>query len=105
MRPKVGQGRSRSPNPSVCLTVSSTSAASGPSAALAYRIRALWLLFGEFAGVAAAVSAPFSVVSGGLLCVLGLAVVAWRYPELAAYDAHRAAAEAERLSKLEAATT
>jgi MFS family permease len=59
----------------------------------------------EAAAVAAAVNAPFSVVSGGLLCVLGLLAVAWRYPELVAYDAHRAAAEAERLSALEAAVT
>jgi hypothetical protein len=59
----------------------------------------------EATAVAAAVNAPFSVVSGGLLSVLGLAAVAWWYPELAAYDAHRAAAEAERLSQLEAAAT
>ncbi len=58
----------------------------------------------EATAVAAAVSAPFSVVSGGLLCVLGLALVAWRFPELAAYDAHVAAADAERLTALEAAS-
>lgn len=56
----------------------------------------------EATAVAAAVNAPFSVVSGGLLCVLGLAAVAWWYPELAAYDAHRAAAAAAELTRLEA---
>jgi MFS family permease len=59
----------------------------------------------EATAVAAAVSAPFSVVSGGLLCVLGLAFVAWRYPELAAYDAHVAAEQAAELSRLEAAAS
>jgi MFS family permease len=58
----------------------------------------------EATAVAAAVNAPFSVVSGGLLCVLGLAAVVWWYPELVAYDAHRAAAAAAELSRVEAAT-
>jgi MFS family permease len=57
----------------------------------------------EATAVAAAVSAPFSVVSGGILCVLGLLAVAWWYPELAAYDAHRAAEQAAELSRLESA--
>ena len=57
----------------------------------------------EATAVATAVNAPFSVVSGGLLCVLGLVAVAWWFPELAAYDAHAAAADAAELSRLEAA--
>ena len=57
----------------------------------------------EATAVAAAVNAPFSVVSGGLLCVLGLAAVAWWYPELAAYDAHKAAEQAAELSRIEGA--
>jgi hypothetical protein len=57
----------------------------------------------EATAVAAAVSAPFSVVSGGLACVLGLAAVAWWFPELAAYDAQVAAAYASELARHEAA--
>ena len=57
----------------------------------------------EATAVAAAVNAPFSVVSGGLLCVLGLAAVAWWYPELAGYDADRAAEVAAELARAEAA--
>ncbi len=37
--------------------------------------------------VATAVSAPFSVVSGGVACVLGVLVLMRRYPELARYNA------------------
>jgi hypothetical protein len=38
-------------------------------------------------GVVATVTNPqFSVVSGGLLCIAGAVVVAWRYPELDRYD-------------------
>ena len=37
--------------------------------------------------VAALTSAQFSVVSGGLLCILGVAVTAWLFPQLGAYDA------------------
>jgi MFS family permease len=48
----------------------------------------------EATAVAAAVSAQFSVISGGLLSIFGVAVTAWLYPELAAYDAERAAADA-----------
>lgn len=36
----------------------------------------------EAAALAAVVGVQASVVSGGLLCLLGVAVVAWRYPEL-----------------------
>jgi len=39
--------------------------------------------------VAALTSAQFSVVSGGLLCLAGVAFVAWRFPQLAAYDARQ----------------
>jgi hypothetical protein len=49
----------------------------------------------EATAVAAAFGAQLSVVSGGLLCVLGvLGVAAW-FPELARYDAKTAAAAAE----------
>jgi hypothetical protein len=37
--------------------------------------------------VAAAAGAPFAVLSGGLLCLAGVALVAWRLPELARYEA------------------
>jgi MFS family permease len=57
----------------------------------------------EATAVAAAFGATVSVVSGGLLCVAGLAGVVWRFPELARYDAHRAAADAARLAETEAA--
>ncbi|MGZ3632591.1 MAG: MFS transporter [Candidatus Limnocylindrales bacterium] len=43
----------------------------------------------EATAVAALTSAQFSVISGGLLCLVGVAFVAWRYPQLAAYDARR----------------
>jgi MFS family permease len=43
----------------------------------------------EASAVAAATSAQFSVVSGGLLCLAGLVLVAWRFPELARYDSTR----------------
>lgn len=59
----------------------------------------------EATAVAAAVNAPFSVVSGGLACVVGLVLVVWWFPELAAYDAHVAAARAADLSRLEAAAS
>jgi MFS family permease len=36
----------------------------------------------EATSVAAAFGAQFSVVSGGVLCLLGLGLVAWRFPEL-----------------------
>ena len=49
----------------------------------------------EATGVAAAFGAQLSVVSGGLLCAVGLIAVAAAFPELARYDAHVAAAEAE----------
>ena len=39
--------------------------------------------------VAALTSAQFSVLSGGLLCLAGVAFVAWRFPQLAAYDARQ----------------
>lgn len=46
----------------------------------------------EATGVAALTSASFSVISGGLLCIAGAAVVAWRFPELVAYRQPAAAA-------------
>jgi MFS family permease len=42
----------------------------------------------EATAVAAAVNAPFSAVSGGVLCIVGVLLVAWRLPQLAAYDSH-----------------
>lgn len=45
--------------------------------------------------VASATSAQFSVVSGGLACLLGLLLVARRFPELARYDAAAAIAGME----------
>jgi hypothetical protein len=42
------------------------------------------------------------VWSGGLACILGAAVVAWRLPELLAYD-HRVAASDDLLAGLPAA--
>ena len=43
---------------------------------------------GEFeSGVAARVGGlQFAAVSGGLACIVWIAVVAWRYPELRAYE-------------------
>lgn len=46
----------------------------------------------EAAGVAGLVGAQASVVSGGVLCLLGLAVVAWRLPQLWGYHALAGAA-------------
>ncbi len=40
----------------------------------------------EATAVAAAVSAQFSVVTGGLACLAGLGLIAWRLPQLARYD-------------------
>lgn len=40
----------------------------------------------EAGAVASLVSAPFSVVSGGLACVVGVAALAWRIPEFLRYD-------------------
>ncbi|HXQ95300.1 MAG TPA: MFS transporter [Candidatus Acidoferrales bacterium] len=43
----------------------------------------------EATAVATAVSAQFSVVTGGLACLVGLALIAWRLPELGRYDTRR----------------
>ena len=41
------------------------------------------------AGVAAALfGVPFAVVSGGIGCILGMGFVAWKWPQLVAYDWH-----------------
>jgi hypothetical protein len=48
----------------------------------------------EATAVAAAVNASFSAWSGGLACVLGVFLVAWRFPQLAAYDGHDEGARA-----------
>jgi hypothetical protein len=50
----------------------------------------------ESTAVASLASAQFSVVSGGLLCVLGVAAVALAFPRLLHYDADVALAEAQR---------
>jgi MFS family permease len=41
----------------------------------------------ESTAVAAAIGAPFSLLSGGLLCLAGVALIARRLPHLAGYDA------------------
>ncbi len=48
----------------------------------------------EATAVATAVSAQFSVVTGGLACLAGLALIAWRLPELGRYDTRRERAPA-----------
>ncbi len=45
----------------------------------------------ESGAVAAMTSPQFSVVSGGVACVVGVALIAWRWPEYRRYDALRAA--------------
>jgi MFS family permease len=50
----------------------------------------------ESTAVASLVSAQFSVISGGLLCVLGVAAVALAFPKLRTYDANVALADAQR---------
>ncbi len=41
------------------------------------------------AGVAAALfGVPFAIVSGGIGCILGMGLVAWKWPQLVAYDWH-----------------
>src|SRR4051794_1254405 len=47
----------------------------------------------EAGSVAALTNVRFSVASGGLLCVAGVALVALLFPQLAAFDAERAQAE------------
>ncbi len=49
--------------------------------------------------VAAATSATFSVVSGGLLCIAGAAWVAWRFPQLLGYRAGAPTATAARAAR------
>ncbi len=44
----------------------------------------------EATAVAAAFGAQLSVVSGGIACLAGLAVIAWRFPRLGQYQAIRA---------------
>ena len=38
--------------------------------------------------VASAFGVPFAVVSGGIGCILGMGFVAWKWPQLVAYDGH-----------------
>ncbi len=70
--------------------------------ALRGRVSAVNLLFigasnqlgaAESGFVAALTSPPFAVVSGGIGCLLVLATVAWRIPELRAYRIDRLATE------------
>jgi len=49
----------------------------------------------EATAVAAATTAQISVVSGGVLCLLGLIAVVRLFPQLAAYDVRAPAAPAE----------
>jgi hypothetical protein len=51
----------------------------------------------ESGAVATAVSPRFSVVSGGVACLVGIGVLAASVPSLLRYDARRAVAERERL--------
>ena len=44
----------------------------------------------EATAVAAAINAQFSVVSGGLACLVGLGLIAWRLPQFGRYEAVRA---------------
>lgn len=46
--------------------------------------------------VAALAGAQFAVVSGGLACLAGLAVIGWRMPKFLNYDAHQALEAATR---------
>ena len=42
----------------------------------------------EAGAVAQILGAPFAIVSGGIGCVVGLALVVWKWPQLLAYDGH-----------------
>jgi MFS family permease len=53
----------------------------------------------ETGAVAEVTSPQFAVVSGGLACLAGLALIAWRMPRFTHYDAHKALENAERLDK------
>jgi hypothetical protein len=48
----------------------------------------------EAGALASVTSVPFSIVSGGLACILGVGVMAAAMPELARYDAELARNEA-----------
>jgi len=51
------------------------------------------------AGVVASVtSVPFSIVSGGIACIVGVGVLAAKIPELVRYDAAEALREAKARS-------
>jgi MFS family permease len=51
----------------------------------------------EAAGVAALAGPQFSVVSGGVICLLGLLVVVRRFPELLGYEMDHAAPDSPTL--------
>jgi MFS family permease len=53
----------------------------------------------ETGAVAEVTSPQFAVVSGGLACLAGLALIAWRMPRFTHYDAHEALENAERLDE------
>ena len=55
----------------------------------------------ESGAVASAVNPRFSVVSGGVACLVGIGVLAASVPSLLRYDARRAVAERERERELE----
>ena len=38
--------------------------------------------------VASAFGVPFAIVSGGIGCILGMGIVAWKWPQLVAYDGY-----------------
>ena len=48
----------------------------------------------EAGALASVTSVPFSIVSGGLACIVGVGVLAAKMPQLARYDAARARLEA-----------
>jgi hypothetical protein len=48
--------------------------------------------------VAAATSAGFAVLSGGLACIASVGVIVWAFPQLAAYDGQAPQAELEALA-------
>jgi hypothetical protein len=52
----------------------------------------------EAGAVASVTSVPFSIVSGGIACIVGVGVLAAKIPQLARYDAAEALREAKARS-------
>lgn len=55
----------------------------------------------EAGAAAAVVGAQGSVLSGGLLCIVGVGAVAWRWPELASYEKPVGAVEGAQMMAVE----